>query len=84
VSEQFPAYPRPANVQFDPEPEQPEPPPGPEASQGGPPVSPPAWHPDPSGRFHWRWWDGREWTSQVSIDGQHMIDTNPDQRIGPY
>ncbi len=51
---------------------------------GGPVLSPPAWHPDPSGRFHFRWWNGSEWTSQVSIDGQHLIDTNPDQRIGPY
>ncbi len=25
-----------------------------------------------------------QWTSQVSTDGQHLIDTNPDQRIGPY
>ncbi len=46
--------------------------------------SPPAWHPDPSGRFHFRWWDGHQWTSQVSIDGHQLIDTNPDQRIGPY
>jgi hypothetical protein len=55
--------------------------------QGGPsswPQSPPAWHPDPSGRFHFRWWDGHQWTSQVSTDGHHLIDTNPDQRIGPY
>jgi hypothetical protein len=48
------------------------------------PHSPPAWHPDPSGRFHFRWWDGHQWTSQVSTDGHHLIDTNPDQRIGPY
>jgi hypothetical protein len=48
------------------------------------PHSPPAWHPDPSGRFHFRWWDGYEWTTQVSTDGHHLIDTNPDQRIGPY
>jgi hypothetical protein len=48
------------------------------------PASPPAWQPDPSGRFHYRWWDGSEWTSQVSIDGHHLVDTNPDQRIGPY
>jgi hypothetical protein len=46
--------------------------------------SPPAWHPDPSGRFHFRWWDGYQWTNQVSIDGHHLVDTNPDQRIGPY
>ncbi|MGH9080306.1 MAG: DUF2510 domain-containing protein [Acidimicrobiales bacterium] len=48
------------------------------------PHSPPAWHPDPSGRFHFRWWDGHQWTSQVSTDGHHLIDTNSDQRIGPY
>ncbi len=52
---------------------------------GGPPVlSPPAWHPDPSGRFQFRWWDGSEWTSHVATNGQVMIDTSPDQRIGPY
>jgi hypothetical protein len=84
VSEQFPAYPRPANVQFDPEPEVVEPAPEPPRAHPGTPVSPPAWHPDPSGRFHWRWWDGSEWTSQVAIDGHHLIDTSPDQRIGPY
>jgi Protein of unknown function (DUF2510) len=49
-----------------------------------PAVSPPAWHPDPSGRFQFRWWDGREWTSHVAINGQVMVDTSPDQRIGPY
>ena len=57
-------------------------------AEGGPDrqptVSPPAWHPDPGGRFHYRWWNGSEWTSQVAIDGQHLIDTSPDQRIGPY
>jgi Protein of unknown function (DUF2510) len=47
-------------------------------------VSPPAWHPDPGGRFHYRWWDGSQWTSYVSINGQQLVDTNPDQRIGPY
>jgi Protein of unknown function (DUF2510) len=48
------------------------------------PVSPPAWHPDPGGRFHYRWWDGSQWTSFVSFNGQQLIDTSPDQRIGPY
>lgn len=53
--------------------------------EAGPPVlPPPGWHPDPSGRFHYRWWDGTMWTSQVSLSGQHLIDTNPDQRIGQY
>jgi len=58
--------------------------PGPQGVTVSWPHSPPAWHPDPSGRFHYRWWDGYEWTSQVSTDGHHLIDTNPDQRIGPY
>ena len=99
AAEQFPAYPRPANSQpIDAqavEPAVPEPavvPPAPDEAghaaadetAAGSPVSPPAWHPDPSGRFHYRWWDGSEWTSQVSIDGHHLVDTNPDQRIGPY
>ena len=57
---------------------QPPPDPGPQA------LPPPGWHPDPSGRFHYRWWDGTMWTSQVSLSGQHLIDTNPDQRIGRY
>jgi hypothetical protein len=46
--------------------------------------SPPDWHPDPGGRFHYRWWDGTQWTSYVSFNGQQLVDTSPDQRIGPY
>jgi hypothetical protein len=94
ASDLFPAYPRPANSQ----PSSPSGDPGGEAP-GVPLIggqdgassdpqgwsqSPPGWHPDPSGRFHYRWWDGTQWTSQVSTDGHHLIDTNPDQRIGPY
>jgi hypothetical protein len=93
ASELFPAYPRPANSQpagVDEAPDEPGEPPvaqGPSADDGvgpGHPAPPPGWHPDPSGRFHYRWWDGTQWTSQVSTDGHHLIDTNPDQRIGPY
>lgn len=87
VAEQFPAYPQPANAQPDrplPEPETAGPAPAVSTWEEGWDHSPPAWHPDPSGRFHFRWWDGHQWTSQVSIDGHHLIDTNPDQRIGPY
>jgi hypothetical protein len=47
-------------------------------------ISPPAWHPDPSGRFHYRWWTGSEWTSFVSVHGHVEVDNHPDQRIGPY
>jgi hypothetical protein len=92
ASDLFPAYPRPANNR-PPDPVEAEqlvapetpvaaaPPSGESPSW---PHSPPAWQPDPSGRFHYRWWDGHEWTSHVSTDGHHLLDTNPDQRIGPY
>jgi len=83
VSDLYPAYPRPANTrsaEFEPEPEERPA----RDDQAGGWVSPPAWQPDPSGRFHYRWWDGSEWTSQVSINGQQLVDTSPDQRIGPY
>ena len=72
------AQPQPAQPQASSEPG------GHPSGQSSWPNSPPAWHPDPSGRFHFRWWDGHQWTSQVSTDGHHLIDTNPDQRIGPY
>jgi hypothetical protein len=89
ASDLFPAYPRPANNQ-PPAPAEPErseapddpAPPDPDAPSWT--HSPPAWQPDPSGRFHYRWWDGTQWTSHVSTDGHPLIDTNPDQRIGPY
>ena len=87
----LPAPPRTAR-RSDADPSAPAADPGPAGSTGGggagpggnPPFSPPAWHPDPSGRFQFRWWNGSEWTSQVATDGQHLIDTSPDQRIGPY
>jgi hypothetical protein len=40
----------------------------------GRPVSPPAWHPDPTGRFEQRWWDGRLWTEHVVRDGERSED----------
>lgn len=30
-----------------------------------PEVTTPAWHPDPFGRYHGRWWDGVQWTDRV-------------------
>ncbi|MGV0853394.1 AIM24 family protein [Mycolicibacterium phlei] len=30
----------------------------------------PSWLPDPEGRYDYRWWDGRQWTDQVSHQGQ--------------
>jgi len=67
-----------------PRPSPPVPGPQPVAEPAPQVLPPPGWHPDPSGRFHYRWWDGTVWTSQVSLSGQHLIDTNPDQRIGQY
>ena len=37
-------------------------------------VSPPAWHPDPTGRFEQRYWDGNIWTDHVWRDGQQLVD----------
>lgn len=39
--------------------------------EAGPPAGPPpGWHPDPEGRATHRFWDGTQWTSHVSVDGQ--------------
>ena len=35
-----------------------------------------AWHPDPHGRHQMRWWDGSQWTDQVSDDG--TVSTDPE------
>ena len=40
-----------------------------------------AWHPDPSGRHQYRWWDGEHWTTTVSDDGV-TCDESP-HRIEP-
>jgi Protein of unknown function (DUF2510) len=89
ASDLFPAYPRPANGEpggASPAPLSPSPPVAsePPVPPVASPMAPPGWHPDPGGRFHYRWWDGRQWTSHVSLNGEHLVDTNPDQRIGPY
>jgi hypothetical protein len=52
---------------------------------GYPPTAPPAptstggggWHPDPSGRHQYRYWDGRTWTDAVSDYGD--MGTDPPQ-----
>jgi hypothetical protein len=85
-SEDFPAYPRPADGsvrQIPPSPPAPPPPPASPTSTGTD-AAPPSWQPDPSGRYHYRWWTGTEWTSYVSTNGNVVVDTSPDQRIGPY
>jgi hypothetical protein len=35
------------------------------------------WHPDPSGRYQHRWWDGTDWTSAVTTDGVTTVDPLP-------
>ncbi len=79
----FPAYPRPADGV---DRARPGPPPAHLPPAAVPPqaAAPPSWQADPSGRFHYRWWTGTEWTSYVATDGHVVVDTSPDQRIGPY
>lgn len=36
-----------------------------------------AWHPDPTGRYQLRWFDGVSWTQNVCQDGQTFVDTQP-------
>lgn len=53
------------------------PPPAPRPA-GPPPGLPPAgWHPDPSRRHWWRWWDGLDWTDHVADGGAPSIDPLP-------
>ncbi len=39
-----------------------------------PQATPPNWYPDPSGRHHYRYWDGNAWTEQVSDNGVQSAD----------
>jgi hypothetical protein len=81
----FPAYPRRADGGVRDQAAVPAAPPTPPPAP--PPVTvaaPPSWQADPSGRFHYRWWTGSEWTSYVATHGQVVVDSSPDQRIGPY
>ena len=79
VASDFPAYPRPSDGGAS----RPVPPPPPSTAVTAA-SAPPSWQTDPSGRFHYRWWTGSEWTSYVATHGQVTVDTSPDQRIGPY
>lgn len=45
--------------------------------QGLPPAG---WHPDPSGRHWWRWWDGLAWTDHVADGGPVFTDPLPPRR----
>lgn len=39
--------------------------------------SPGGWHPDPTGRFEFRWYNGEQWTADVSIGGRRFVDPGP-------
>lgn len=36
--------------------------------------APPNWYPDPMGRHEYRWFDGTQWTDQVSSHGRSSVD----------
>lgn len=39
-----------------------------------PTPSPAGWHPDPSGRYEFRYFNGERWTADVSVHGQRFVD----------
>lgn len=45
-----------------------------EAPSGLPGGLPSGWFPDPHGRHEYRWFNGRDWTADVSDDGRRMVD----------
>ncbi len=53
----------------------------PAAAPAAPPAAAPAtapaagWHPDPSGRHEHRYWDGKQWTADVSDQGVTSTDS---------
>ncbi|MFM2078379.1 MAG: hypothetical protein RJA49_2269 [Actinomycetota bacterium] len=38
------------------------------------PLGPAGWHPDPVGRYEYRYYNGTAWTADVSVHGQRFID----------
>jgi uncharacterized membrane protein YhaH (DUF805 family) len=40
-----------------------------------PAAVPPGWHPDPTGRHEFRYWDANKWTDHVSDSGSQSIDS---------
>lgn len=38
---------------------------------------PAAWHPDPLGRYEYRYWDGQAWTQHVASQGIAGVDPQP-------
>ncbi len=49
----------------------------PPVPEGPPPLPPPMWAADPSGRHQQRYWDGARWTDYVSDDGRKYHESSP-------
>lgn len=47
-------------------------------------TSPSAWYPDPTGRFEFRWFNGENWTADVSSGGVRSVDPLGAYAAGPY
>lgn len=48
----------------------------------------PGWHPDPTGRHRWRWFDGEGWSAEASDGDRVLVDRGsisapPRRRLGP-
>ena len=46
-------------------------------------LPPAAWYPDPSGVAEWRYWNGREWTTDAAVAGQVMVRPMPPPPVPP-
>ncbi len=44
-------------------------------------ATPPGWYNDPQQRFEYRYFNGVQWTSDVSVDGQRYVDTPVEQFV---
>ena len=40
------------------------------------PIGPSGWHPDPYGRFEYRYHNGAQWTADVAMGGRRFVDPN--------
>jgi hypothetical protein len=49
----------------------------------GQPTSPPGWYPDPVRHFEFRWFNGRGWTADVSVDGRRFVDALEQTSVAP-
>lgn len=48
-----------------------------------PAPAPAGWHPDPYGRYEFRYFNGQRWTSDVSVDGQRFVDPGMPGAVQP-